>query len=271
MDSAVADLVDLLAEDDQRHRGVAWSRDRDDHEGVAGANFADDEFFLERAPDGIPGSSESRNSHQSLGDSEYSSLSGQQPDRRRAVDELRKAMGSGSTLDQVEAFGVAAFECALDDVADRLEGYVPREVKKALADHFWCDLLANTAEYLGTLSKVSTLIPDRVAKWLSGQIIEWRQSKHRLALDDAVICAATESVCKTIVDLIKTVDVRPVLLVVRILAILACKSPERHKAVAKSCVDPVCKHLTWETKRRLALVIEQEWLPVIYEGKDELG
>ncbi|MBE9376559.1 hypothetical protein IQ251_19080 [Saccharopolyspora sp. HNM0983] len=245
MDSVIADLVDLLSDDDGRNRDGTW---RPHHDDLASSSPA------ER---GLPLPRHTRGSHT------QPMPQGRKPDHNFSVDELRTIMESGSTLDQVDALGTKVFQQAFDDIAEQFGGTVPIEVKKALADHFWCDFLANSAKYLSKGITIAKLLPKRVSDWISKRIIKWRQDQDRLPLEDEIIRTGTRSICKLLLDITNKVDLRTALLVVRILAILTCKSPERHQAVSKHCVAPISKHLTAETRRRLTQVIEQEWLPAV--------
>ncbi|MBK1785509.1 hypothetical protein [Prauserella cavernicola] len=289
MDSVVADIVDLLAENDQRNRDGGRERDHNEFDtaspeerGVPLPRHANGVHTRRNASESLPGvdfvehedrdqqelpseGGDSPGNQAPNPDSENSPPSGQRPGRKRSIDELGNSMGSGSVLDQVETLGTVTFGRALNDVEKQLGRPVPPEVKKALSDHFWCDFLANIARYVTMINRFSALIPDTIAKWASDRIIKWRHEHGRIPLEEAIIRTAAKSMCKTILELTKSVDFRSILLMVRILAILACKSPERHKAVTKYCVDPLCKHLTVETKRRLTNVIEQEWIPAILE------
>lgn len=55
-----------------------------------------------------------------------------------------------------------------------------------------------------------------------------------------------------------------ILVVLRVLAVLICKTPERHNSVVKYCVDPLGKELKEETKKRL-LEVFHDWLPALKE------
>ena len=48
--------------------------------------------------------------------------------------------------------------------------------------------------------------------------------------------------------------------VVRVLAVLSCKAPERHRAGVEYCIAPLGKQFLSETKSRLKAVL-LEWLP----------
>lgn len=252
MDSVVADLVDLLSDDDERNRDGTW---RPHHDDLDSASPTEHGLPLPRHTGGS-------HTHPRPSDVNPDDETGRE---QGSIDQLRTIMESGSTVEQVDALGTAVFKHALVDVAEQFGGTVPIEVKKALADHFWCDFLANAAKYLAKSIGIAKLLPNRVSDWISKRIIKWRREQDRLPLEDEIIRTATKSICKLLLDITNKVDLRTTLLVVRILGILTCKSPERHQAVSKHCVAPISKHLTAETRRRLTQVIEQEWLPAVQE------
>jgi hypothetical protein len=90
---------------------------------------------------------------------------------------------------------------------------------------------------------------------------QWRQ------LEDWVVRAAAKSLWKK-VRVVASLGLlnRPVVLpVTRLLAVLICKAPERHRAVVEYRVDPLDKQLLTTIKDRLVEVL-WEWLPRMRES-----
>lgn len=167
-----------------------------------------------------------------------------------------------SVVDQVEQFGDALTDVVLGDIERAHHGPIPDTTKVALADHFWCDLLAQLAyvlsEGLNTVEKLTGKVPELVTRL----VVESRRGSDRLPLEEFVVRTAVNSIWKHVKVLMPfgwLVLVKRMVPIVRILAVLMCKSPERHEAVVRYCVDPLAGQLRDETKRRLRKVLE-DWL-----------
>lgn len=158
-------------------------------------------------------------------------------------------------VDQIATAGNEFIKGALDDIAREFDGRIPDNVKIALADHFWCDLLAQIAHVLHEGFKHLDSVPDRITDlvMMSRKEARWREIEKRL------VRIAARSVWGK-VEPFGTVIRRVALPVIRLLAVLICKAPERHQAVVEYCVDPLGKQLLSETKKRLTAVLF-DWLP----------
>ncbi|WP_328458499.1 hypothetical protein [Amycolatopsis sp. NBC_00438] len=167
----------------------------------------------------------------------------------------------GPVVTRVEELGDILAAHVLSDIERAWGGPVPKEVKVALADHFWCDLFAHLAHVLAEGAKAFDKVPDKV----TALIIKSRKASERAPLTDFVIKTAVNSIWKYVQGLSLfgwIIQVRKFLPVIRILAVLICKAPERHKAVVEYCLDPLKEQLASETKKRLVKVL-REWLPEI--------
>jgi hypothetical protein len=158
----------------------------------------------------------------------------------------------------VEKLGNSLVEEVLKDIEAAYEKPVPPAVKVALADHFWCDLLAQLAHVIDDGMKFFGSVPERV----TDLILKSRAESGRLRLERFVVKVAVNSVWKCVKGLTLFGRVRKLLLVIRILSVLLCKAPERHRAVVEYCLDPLKNKLTLEAKQRLVRVL-REWLPEI--------
>lgn len=162
-------------------------------------------------------------------------------------------------LDQVEQIGDDLFDHVLNDIASEYNGQIPAPIKIALADHFWCDLLANLAhavdEGLRAVDKVSDQVVDA--------IIASRKENKWLPIERMIIRIAVNSLWRHICAAATSGLLgkgRAILPALRVLAILICKAPERHRAVIMYCIDPLEKQLWTATKKKLVEAF-CDWLP----------
>lgn len=136
---------------------------------------------------------------------------------------------------------------------------MPQATKVALADHFWCDVLAQLAHAIDEGVKFLDDIPDRVTRL----IMKSREEHNRLPLEEIVVKTAVESGWRLLQHM-STFGVllgfKKLLPVVRVLAVLIGKAPERHEAVVTYCVDPLAKSLTDKVKKRLVKTVG-DWVP----------
>ncbi len=239
VDSALADLVDWLAHD-------LTAGELANHHGSS---------RLSRSPD-APGSNTATAMPPTGAEAATAPTSpGDQP-QQQDTPTL-----TGPVVAQVEQLGNKLADEVLRDIEKAYGKPVPRAVKTALADHFWCDLLAQFAHVIDIGVKFLDNIPDRVTEL----ILKSRAESKRLPLEEFVVKVAVKSAWKTLQGLTLfgvVAQVRKFLPVIRILAILICKAPERHRAVTEYCIDPLKDQLTAETKRRLLKVL-RAWLPQI--------
>lgn len=165
--------------------------------------------------------------------------------------------------EQVEHIG-RILRLSLKEVERNCPHLMSPDVRQAMADHFWCEMLAQLAfEMDKGISAVET-IPDRVADI----VVQHRKDDARRVVPDAVVRAAVAAVWRRI-QRFSAFGVlakgKVLVLAVRILAIFVCKQPERHQAVVQHCIDPLGKDLLEKTKERLLSVLH-EWLPGIQKS-----
>jgi hypothetical protein len=175
-----------------------------------------------------------------------------------------------SVVEQIEQLG----DALTDEVARAIErahhGPIPDSTKVAMADHFWCDLLAHLAHVIDEGAKRISDLPDRVTEL----IIASRAKDERLPLEEFVVRTAVNtawSFLKNLTFFGWLGLVKRLLPVLRILGILICKAPERHEAVMRYCMDPLTGQFLDETKKRLVKVL-RAWLPLLArEFPDDSG
>jgi hypothetical protein len=127
---------------------------------------------------------------------------------------------------------------------------------KAMAKHFWCDLLAAFSCAINDLKKQLDKVPDRV---ISTVLASAHRDRH--FIDEVVVRLAVRTTWKAIRELPFFGQVDDMLRAMRILAVLMCKAPEDHRAVARCCIFPLTKGLiSAETKRRLEEIFPKDWL-----------
>lgn len=171
--------------------------------------------------------------------------------------------GDDVLADEVESMAERVIGATLVVIVHKFDGPIPDHVKVALADHFWCDLLAHFAHAIDEGLRHIDSVPDRIADW----VMTSREQSGWRPLEDWVVRAAAKSLWKrartvTFLGLLN----RPVVLpATRLLAVLICKAPERHRAVVEYCLDPLDKQLLAAIKDRLVEVL-WEWLPRMRES-----
>ncbi|PKV91381.1 hypothetical protein ATK30_2150 [Amycolatopsis echigonensis] len=261
--SVVADIVDWLAADYEIHGRSTDSR-RSSGERAA-------EHVETAGPDDLAAQS-AASGQSSLQASALGDTAARPP---AAKESSRVAAGPGepprlSLVDQVEELGNALTNVVLRDIERAHHGPIPDTTKVALADHFWCDLLAQLAHVLSegvtTVERLTGKVPELVTQL----VLESRREADRLPLEEFVVRTAVNSLWKHLTVLMPfgwLVLVKRMVPIVRVLAVLMCKAPERHEAVVRYCVDPLAGQLREETKRRLLKVLGN-WLTGL-EGHDD--
>ena len=176
-----------------------------------------------------------------------------------AGDSGHEASRDGTPLvNNLEKIADQIVDGALRDIADEFGGTIPNRVKVALADHFWCDLLAQLAHAIDMGLKQINSVPDRIADW----VMKSREQSRWRYLEDRVVRTAARSLWGKLkyVTFCGMLNRATVLPLTRMLAILICKAPERHQAVVEYCVDPLGKRLFAMIKEQLVKVLA-DWLP----------
>jgi hypothetical protein len=131
-----------------------------------------------------------------------------------------------------------------------------KELRRALTDHFWCDMLAAFSCAMNELSDQFDKIPERLvsAVWKS-RTTDMRQRVRR----NLVQLAITASL-KGIRELPVGRNIDDLRRVTKILAILICPAPERHRSVVECCVFPMDAEIISDTaKQRLIELLPPDW------------
>lgn len=146
--------------------------------------------------------------------------------------------------------------CLFEQVLEHIEqdvGPLRPGTRQAMADHFWCELLVQLVVVIEESNRLLSSVPDKVAK----EIVKSRRANGLTKIQRKVVAASARQVWKRLsgaLGLTAISDAKALLPVLRILAVLMCKSPSRHTAVITHCVDPLKNILFHETKKRLRQV-----------------
>jgi hypothetical protein len=175
------------------------------------------------------------------------------------TDSSSASLTKHAVVDEMAKLSADVIDKVLADIATEHGGTIPDDVKLALADHFWCDLLANLAHVLAATTKLLDGAPDKIADLVlkSRKKGKWRPIQEKLI---RIACHSLWSQVQRLTFFGLFDPVPKILFLVRILGVLICKAPERHKAVVEYCLDPLKDQLRSETKKRLVSVLEI-WLP----------
>ncbi|WIX79152.1 hypothetical protein QRX50_48875 [Amycolatopsis carbonis] len=266
IDSTVAEIIDFLAQEyaekpPRTHRAAELVSDNSSDIRTAGNTVIDNNHpELSRQIHSEPHQAETRQAEGWGGPPEATAgRRGQGAGDDSGTGEISRSSSEYGTVEKIEQLGNALTDVALKDIERAHQGPVPESTKVALADHFWCDLLAQIAHVIDEGLTLFDNLPDRA----TALILASREEDRRLPLEEFVVKVAVKSVwtlIKSLTPLGWINGFRKALPIIRILAVLICKSPERHEAVVRYCVDPLTTLLTNEVKKRLVKTLS-DWLP----------
>ncbi|GIH75139.1 hypothetical protein Plo01_15680 [Planobispora longispora] len=178
------------------------------------------------------------------------------------VDWLSK---NPSTIKHIQEVGDILSGPVIEELDKRFGGSTPRETRRRLTNHFWCDLLAALAEAIGKFSKAMDQIPEHVTT----AIMQSRKAERRSALLEGLVTLAVRTAWEPIKSMIRTTGIEELQRTCRILAVLICPAPENHKAVQDGALLPLAKEGMLEISReRLAQVFPEDWVRRL---RDDLG
>jgi hypothetical protein len=170
------------------------------------------------------------------------------------------------TIDRIQAIGDLLAGPVIQELDKQFGGTRPRKLRKQLTDHFWCDLFVAVAEAIETFSKAI----DRVPEYVTAAVLQSRKAEGRSVLLDALVGLAVRTAWKSITSMIDTAGAEEIQRGCRILAVLICPAPEKHKAVQDGALLPLAKEGLLETSReRLEQVLPEDWVRRLREGLDD--
>lgn len=179
------------------------------------------------------------------------------------IDVDRVLAAPESEAEQIRALGQLLGE-ALKDVEVGI-GKLSPGTRRAMADHFWCELIVALVVLIEESNRLLDSVPDKLAE----RICKARADQGLTNIERRVVAACAEQIWKRLqgaLGLSVITDAEVVLPALRTLAVLMCKSPPKHPAVVQHCVDPLEQHFAEETKQRLLDTLE-EFVPQIEAGQ----
>ncbi|MFF0572818.1 hypothetical protein [Streptosporangium saharense] len=170
-----------------------------------------------------------------------------------------------STVEHIQEVGDLLTGPVIQELDKRFGESSPRETRRRLTEHFWCDLLAALAESIEKFSKAM----DQVPEYVTMIILKSRKDEGRGPLLGALVALAVRTAWEPIKSMIHTSGIEELQRTCRILAVLICPAPEDHKAVQNGALLPLAKEGMLETsKERLEQVFPSEWVRRL---RDDLG
>ncbi|MFC6882513.1 MULTISPECIES: hypothetical protein [Actinomadura] len=138
---------------------------------------------------------------------------------------------------------------------------------KARAAHFWCELLAQTANALHMFKERYEQAQEAVVRALTRDDEQRPDGWTALLAEEAVIKRAVALVFEHLPRIVTggfvAEDVFPLVWPVRALAVLMCREPRRHEAVRVYCVNPIVEYgsaeIREQVKERLRQAFPFDW------------
>ncbi|WP_405142649.1 hypothetical protein OG589_35365 [Sphaerisporangium sp. NBC_01403] len=170
-----------------------------------------------------------------------------------------------SAIDLIQELGDLLTCTVIGELDKRFGGNKPRESRRRLTDHFWCDLLVTLAEGIEKFAEALDQVPEYVAD----AIIKSRRTDHRSSLVGGLVTLAVRTAWEPIKGIIYTSGVEELQRTCRILAVLICPAPENHTAVQDGALLPLAKEGMLEiSKERLAQVFPEDWVQRLRDDLD---
>nr|WP_055504399.1 hypothetical protein [Nonomuraea pusilla] len=167
------------------------------------------------------------------------------------------------TIEHVQEIGDLLAYRVIGEIDKGFGGGKPREVRRRLTDHFWCDLLVAMAEVIESFSTAMNRIPE----YVTTVIVQTRKAERRNPLLEALVGLAVQTAWAPIESMICTTGIEEVQRTCWILAVLICPAPEDHKAVQDGALLPLAKEGMLEVSReRLEQVFPADWVHRLREG-----
>lgn len=182
---------------------------------------------------------------------------------RKTPDDPRRSPTEEEHQQFVETHVIPRLRREFDDL------HIDAFQAKALAAHFWCELLAQVADALKTYADQYDRAQQAVVNVLTSADEQHPDGWTSLLRQKDVIKRAVELVFEYLPPLatggLVTKDVSSLLWPVRVLALLMCREPRRHPAVLEYCVKPITEHgqaeIREQVKDRLQEAFPLHWPP----------
>jgi hypothetical protein len=167
------------------------------------------------------------------------------------------------TIEHIQTVGNILVDSVIMKLDEGFGGSNPREARKRINDHLWCDLLVAMAKAIKKFSEAM----DRIPEYVTTIIMQSRDAEDRKALLDALVRLAVRTAWEPIKKMIDATGIQELQRTCRILAVLICPAPEKHKAVQDGALLPLAKEGLLETsKERLEQVFPADWVHRLQAG-----
>lgn len=168
-----------------------------------------------------------------------------------------------NTIENIQKVGDILVDTVIKELDESFGGSNPRDARKRLNDHLWCDILATSAEAIEKFSEAMDQIPE----YVTTVIMQSRETDRRGLLPEALVRVAVQAAWAPIKKMIEATGIEELQRTCRILAVLICPAPEKHKAVQDGALLPLAKKGLLETsKERLKQVFPADWVHRLQEG-----
>lgn len=177
---------------------------------------------------------------------------------------------SPSAVDQIIIFAEAMTTSVREEIGAELDDNKnAQEIKRQLADHFWCDLFIGLVKVVQEYQDCLNRIPEDAKKMVKEAICGSSMQVKRPAVTEKIVDIVVDRVWQAFktaafagYPLLSILDSKDVLRSLRILAVFTCPAPENHREVYEYALKPLGNDarqiLTERTKKWLANVFE-EW------------
>ena len=134
------------------------------------------------------------------------------------------------------------------------------ETRRALADHFFCGLLAEFCHAIDQLGDAFENALDAVVS----AIIESRSANRRSPVDELVVRAAVSAFNTGLRKVVSRLSVvgrlEDVQRAARVMAILMCSEPENHREVMQYCLNPLESPIISDLVQQQLLMALPKWM-----------
>ncbi|MFI6174502.1 hypothetical protein ACIA8R_03070 [Nonomuraea sp. NPDC051191] len=171
--------------------------------------------------------------------------------------------GHPEVIEHVQKVGDVLVDCVITRLDEEFGGSDLRKARKRINDHLWCDLLVAMADAIEKFSEAM----DRIPEYVTTIIMQSRKDDDREPFLEALVGLAVRVAWKPIKEMIEATGITELQRACRILAVLICPAPEKHKAVQEGALLPLAKEgLLATSKERLEQVFPADWVRRLQEG-----
>ncbi|GAA2999784.1 hypothetical protein [Streptosporangium longisporum] len=167
------------------------------------------------------------------------------------------------TIEHIQEIGNILVCFVITKLDEEFGSNDPREARKRINDHLWCDLLVAMADAI----KMFENVMDRIPEYVTTIIMQSREADDRKPFLEALVRLAVRTAWEPIKKMVDATGILEIQRACRILAVLICPAPEKHKAVQDGALLPLAKEgLLATSKERLERVFPTDWVRRLQEG-----